>query len=194
MLDGWVDGRVTPPPSRSDDFRVGDVDGDHALDHPAVQLPEVACPLGVYYEFPPGVKEPGRTGFVPFLDTRRPAVNADTETPPPGFQEDWLEPLDSRGRPLDMNRNGVRDTRESVEEAWKRRRVEGQRFGVLEPDESFTPERYARCVIAAATALTEAGLLSDAALFHYIDQARAFRPAPASAVPRPSTISAEGRR
>ena len=186
MLDGWVDGRVTPPPSRSDDFRVGDVDGDYRLDHPAIQLPEAACPLGVYYEFPPGVKAPGRTGFAPYLDVSRPAVNADTEPLPPGFKEEWLEPLDSRGRPLDMNHNSVRDTRESVEEAWRRRRVEGQRYGTLEADEAFTPGQYARCVVAAASELAGAGLLSEAAMFHYLEQATAFQKNPGAAAPKPA--------
>lgn len=175
LLDGWVDGRVVPPPTRSDDYRAADLDGDYRLDHPAVQLPEVACPLGVYYEFPPGVKAPGRTGFAAFLDRPRPAVNADGEALPPGFDEAWLEPLDSRGRPLDMNRNTVRDTRESVEEAWKRRRVEGQRYGTLDVDESFTPARYARCVIDVASELNRAGLLSEEALFHYVEEALTFR-------------------
>jgi hypothetical protein len=163
MLDGWVQGRVTPPPTRSDDYRVGDVDGDFRLDHPAVRLPEVACPLGVYYEFPPGVDSPGRTGFTPFLMHSRPSVNADTEKPPAGFDETWLEPLDSRGRPVDMNSNGVRDTRESIEQAWQRRRIAGERTGVLEAREPFTPDRYARCVVRVAADLAEAGLLSDAA-------------------------------
>jgi hypothetical protein len=175
MLDLWVHGRVTPPPSRSDDYRVGDLDGDFRLDHPAVRLPEVACPLGVYYEFPPGVDSPGRTGFAPFLTQSRPSVNADTEKPPAGFDESWLEPLDNRGRPVDMNGNGVRDTRESVEQAWQRRRIEGERTGVLEANEPFTPDRYARCVVRAASDLAEAGLLSGSALFHYIAEAERFR-------------------
>jgi hypothetical protein len=172
MLDGWVEGRVTPPPTRSDDYRVADLNGDFALDHPAIRLPEVACPLGVYYEFPIGVEDPGSTGFAAYLDTRRPAVNADMEALPAGFKEEWLEPLDSRGRPLDMNGNGVRDTRDSVEDAWKRRRVNGERSGVLDPDESFTAERYAQCVIESASELVKAGLLTEAALTHYKEQAR----------------------
>jgi hypothetical protein len=194
MLDGWVEGRIVPPPTRSSDYRVADVDGDLKLDHPAIQLPEVACPLGVYYEFPPGVKTPGSTGFAPFLDTARPKVNADTEPLPAGFDEAWLEPLDSRGRPLDMNGNRVRDTRESVEEAWRRRRIEGERFGTLNLDESFTPEKYALCVIQSASELANQGLLSKAALFHYIESAMKFRegerPAPAPAV---SSVQAGGQ-
>lgn len=175
MLDGWVEGAITPPPTRSDDARVGDVDGDRVLDHPAIQLPEIACPLGVYYEFPPGVKVPGRTGFAPFLDSPRPALNADTTAIPESFDPEWLEPLDSRGRPLDMNRNGVRDTRETVEQAWRRRRIDGARFGVLDDDQVFTWNRYASCVVQAASALAEAGLLSEEALLHYIEEALAAR-------------------
>jgi hypothetical protein len=151
------------------------VNGDFALDHPAVRLPEVACPLGVYHEFPAGVDRPGRTGFAAFLRQARPSVNADTEPLPPGFDESWLEPLDGRGRPLDMNENGVRDTRESVEQAWTRRRIHGERTGVLDAGEAFTPERYARCVIQVASDLADDGLLSDAALFHYVAEADRFR-------------------
>jgi hypothetical protein len=194
LLDGWVEGTATPPPTRSDDYRVADLDGDFRLDHPAIQLPEVACPLGQYHEFPEGVKVPGQTGFTPYLDTPRPAVNADTEPLPPGFQETWLEPLDSRGRPLDMNHNGVRDTRESVEEAWKRRRVEGQRLGTLEAHETFSPAKYAQCVAAVASELAESGLLSGPALVHYLQQAVAFQGVPAAPPPSSQAMSASVKR
>ncbi len=84
-----------------------------------------------------------------------------------------------------MNHNSVRDTRESVEEAWRRRRIEGQRYGTLEADEAFTPGQYARCVVAAASELAGAGLLSEAAMFHYMEQATAFQKNPGAATPKP---------
>ena len=76
----------------------------------------------------------------------------------------------------------------------QRRRIEGERFGTLNLDESFTPEKYALCVIQSASELANQGLLSKAALFHYIESAMKFRegerPAPAPAV---SSVQAGGQ-
>jgi hypothetical protein len=52
MLDAWVDRGVKPPPTRSDWLELGDVDRDGDIEHPALASPEVACPLGVYHQFP----------------------------------------------------------------------------------------------------------------------------------------------
>ena len=49
MLDAWVDKGVVPPPMRSDWEELGDVDDDGVIENPGLSLPEVACPLGVYY-------------------------------------------------------------------------------------------------------------------------------------------------
>ena len=182
MLDDWSEKGTAPFPTRSDDYNLGDPDRDGVLENPAVQLPEIACPTGVYYEFPPGVSNPGSTGFAPYLKTPHFPINADT-TPllvkdrvrnslgKPDFQEAWLEPLDSRGRPLDMNHNHVRDTRESVEQAWQRRGVEGEKHGSLGPDEKLSHVRYVACVATVASELFEQRFLSDSAVEHYIQKA-----------------------
>ena len=89
----------------------------------------------------------------------------------PDFDEKWLEPLDSRGRPLDMNHNHVRDTRETIEQAWKRRASEGEQYGILGPDETLTHARYVSCVARVASELAEQRLISDSAMVHYIEEA-----------------------
>ena len=182
VLDDWSEKGIEPDPTLSDDYNLGDADRDGVLENPAVELPEIACPTGVYYEFPPGVSRPGSTGFAPYLDTPRFPINADT-TPllakdrlqnslgRPDFKEEWLEPLDSRGRPLDMNHNHVRDTRETVEQAWKRRGVEGEKHGTLGPDEVLTHARYVVCVATVASELFEQKFLSSSAVIDYITKA-----------------------
>ncbi|MBI4446434.1 MAG: hypothetical protein HY645_11060 [Acidobacteria bacterium] len=172
LLDRWVEQGIQPPPTHSDALYLGDANGDGILEHPAIALPEVACPLGVYAEFL-GPKRPGSTGFAAYLPEPQIPLNADTTPLPEGFSQDWLEPIDSRGRPLDMNRNGVRDTRESIAQAWQRRWREGKKTGVLAPGESFTSERYASCVTQSATILHREGFLSEAAMKHYIQEAQA---------------------
>ena len=52
MMDAWVDKGVAPPPTRSDWTVLGDVDGDGTIENPAVAVPDVACPLGVFFPFP----------------------------------------------------------------------------------------------------------------------------------------------
>jgi hypothetical protein len=69
-----------------------------------------------------------------------------------------------------MNGNGVRDTRESIAEAWQRRWLEGQRYGTLAPGLKLTRARYLACVAEAASDLFGSGLLSEAALLHYLRQ------------------------
>jgi hypothetical protein len=83
------------------------------------------------------------------------AVNADTEPIPTGFDPKWLEPLDSRGYLVDMNWNTVRDTRDSIAQAWRRRMTAGKKYGVLEYNEPFTHTTYVKCVTAVATDLSE---------------------------------------
>jgi len=143
ILDQWVDRGVEPPPSRSDDSSLAA--------KPAVALPEVACPLGVYYAFP----------------TDGPAQFADTNTTFAPFDGAGLEPLNRRGELVDMNENGVRDERDSVEAAW-------QRIGLLSAQEAFTPERYAACVEKAAVGLAEERLLPWRVVEHYRSEAARF--------------------
>jgi len=174
VLDRWVEEGVEPPPTRSDLLFLGDVDRDRVIENPAIELPEIACPLGVYYEFPPGVLRPGRTGFAPYLKETRPSHNADTTPTPAGYDESWLELLNSKGRLLDMNGNGVRDTRESITQAWQRRGEQGKEYGTLAPGEEFTHGHYASCVATVASDLFRDRLLSRPALLYYLRQALDF--------------------
>ncbi|HZU04560.1 MAG TPA: alpha/beta hydrolase domain-containing protein [Chloroflexota bacterium] len=156
VLDAWVAQGVEPPPTRSDSYLLGDVDRDGIREHPAVALPEVACPTGVYYVFPEGV-DPGRRG------TQLTAFAA--------YDGASLEPLDSRGFLVDMNHNGIRDQRETISQAWQRRLHEGETSGVLAPGETLTPQQYVSCVERAASELVAQRLLSREALAYYLEQA-----------------------
>jgi len=151
---------------------LGDADGDGQIENPAVQLPEVACPIGVYIEYAKGAPRPGRTTFVPYLKEPRHVINADTEDLPPGFDREWLEPLDARGYVVDMNKNKVRDTRENVTQAWQRRGREGEKYGILAPDETLTHQHYVQCVSEVTAELVEQNLLSRNAQTYYVRNAR----------------------
>jgi hypothetical protein len=70
-----------------------------------------------------------------------------------------------------MNHNHVRDTRESVEQAWRRRAVEGEHYGTLGPDQKLTHARYVACVASVASELFEQRFLSGTAVVHYIKEA-----------------------
>lgn len=188
MLDRWVDEGLEPPPTRSDAWYLGDADHNGTIENPALELPEVACPTGIYHEFAVGTKRPGSTGFTPFLDQPHISINADTTPLPPGFDEKWLEPLDARGRPFDMNGNGVRDTRESIGQAWQRRWREGKRYGILKPGEAFSHGKYVSCVAQSAADLYRQGFLSETAMLHYIQEASK------SAVGEPAASSAPAER
>jgi hypothetical protein len=138
MLDAWVDDGVAPPPSRTDDPR------ESGKAQPALAMPEIACPLGVYYPSPNSTA--GATKFAPFTGQ-------------------GLEPLDEAKVFVDMNRNGVWDERETPERAWRR-------LGLLAANEPFTKERYAACVEKAARSLVADGFLSEANAAAYVQQAK----------------------
>ena len=140
LLDAWVDRGMAPPPSRSDDPAVRQGGAGPA----AIAMPEIACPLGVYFPYPNSVA--ATTAFA-------------------AFTGQGLEPLDQAKVFVDMNRNGVWDQRETVERAW-------QRLGLLGPGEGFTRDRYVSCVQASARALVTDGLLSDNNATWYVNQAR----------------------
>ena len=147
MLDAWVDKGVPPPPTRSDWVELGDVNGDGVVEHAALAFPEVACPLGVYRQYPPssGTNGSGSTFFS-------------------AFTGEGLEPLDGRGVFVDMNANGVWDFRETPAEAWRR-------LGLLQKDEPFTREKYAACVRDAAERLGKDGFFSAKTVQLYTDLA-----------------------
>ena len=143
-LDAWVDKGVAPPPTRSDWSVLGDVDGDGTIENPAVAVPDIACPLGVYFPFPNSTA--GSTSFAAFTGK-------------------GLEPLDGNNVFVDMNRNGIWDFRESPTQAW-------QRLGLLKKGESLTPAAYAGCVQAVAEQLRKDGFFSDKTVAWYVDQAK----------------------
>ncbi|MGH9387320.1 MAG: alpha/beta hydrolase domain-containing protein [Vicinamibacterales bacterium] len=140
MLDAWVERGTQPPPSRSDDPQVA----RGGTNLPSIALPEIACPLGVYFPFPNSVA--GTTSFAAFTGR-------------------GLEPLDQLKVFVDMNRNGVWDQRETVEQAWRR-------MGLLGVNETLTRDRYASCVQSAARSLVSDGFLSETSAARYVEQAR----------------------
>lgn len=147
LLDAWVDKGIAPPPNRSDWPELGGADGDGVL-RPALTMPEVACPLGVYYQFPPSRGEDGdtATSFAAFTG------------------EPNLEPLDGRKVFVDMNANGLWDYRETPTEAWRR-------LGLLGRGEELTRERYVACVERAAQRLASDGFFSAQTVQWYVQQA-----------------------
>jgi hypothetical protein len=70
-----------------------------------------------------------------------------------------------------MNGSGVRDTKESITQAWQRRAREGYRTGILGSDETLTHEKYVSCVCEVASDLYKQGFLSGKAMTFYIKQA-----------------------
>lgn len=139
MIDAWVERGVAPPSMRSDDPRLR-----AAGVQPAIAMPEIACPLGVYHPFPNSVA--GTTAFAAFTGK-------------------GLEPLDQQKVFVDMNRNGIWDERETPEQAWRR-------LGLLGANEPFTRDKYAACVEKTARALASEGFFSEATANTYIDQAK----------------------
>jgi hypothetical protein len=116
----------------------------------------VACPTGVYYTYPEGLQR-----FANYVTTFA------------SYDGSSLEPLDGRGRFVDMNHNNVRDQRETVEAAWHRRAEEGQRSGVLQPGQRLPLDRYVDAVEQVASKLVAQRLLSAAARDDYVERARA---------------------
>jgi hypothetical protein len=142
LLDKWVDRGIMPTASKED------VPGSE----PAIALPEIACPLGVYYADPADAPNDRRaaqtTGFA-------------------AFDGISLEPLDFLGNFVDMNGNGIRDIRETVTQAWRR-------LGLLESDREFTRGRYTACVSQAANKLVQEGFLPPRVAAWYQKEADTF--------------------
>ena len=158
-LDSWVEKDAPPPPTMSDSADLGGRNNDGTIKNPAIALPEVACPLGVYYIFP-----------VYYVAPR--GVNSERrggqETAFAAFDGTNMEPLDSRGVFIDMNADGVRDKRETVSQAW-------QRLGLLKPGHKLTQAAYANCVNTAASKLVKEGLLPKKVGEYYVEQANKAR-------------------
>jgi len=147
LLDNWVEKDIAPPPSKSDWFELGDVDGDGVIENEAIALPEVACPLGLYYQYPPSRGE-GGIGWTGFAT----------------FDSQSLEPQDGRGVFVDMNLNRYLDHRESVDQAW-------HRLGLLKPGEKFSRSKYQACVEAAVGKLKQEKLITERVAARYIQEA-----------------------
>jgi hypothetical protein len=161
MLDAWVERGEAPPPDRSDWVGVGDSDGDGNVDRPAIALPEVSCPLGDYYQFPPGGGV-GITGFARFDGEGLEPLDGRSDA----GKEEWFEQISF----ADMNRNASRDFRETVTQAWRRLRL-------LESNETVTPPKYTACVNAAVDDLASAKFLTPSVARLYREQAA--KPLPA---------------
>ena len=146
-LDEWVEKGIAPTPTKADAGELADNGG--GSNQTAAALPEVACPMGVYFAFPPQL-DPGRRGG--------------QETAFAAFDGTNLEPLDGRGVYVDMNGNGMRDKRESLTQAW-------QRLGLLKPSQQMTSTAYQSCVKEAATKLVKQGLLPAKVGEYYVDKA-----------------------
>ena len=148
LLDNWVEEDIAPPATQSDWLELGDVDGDGVNENEAIALPEVDCPLGLYYPYPQGMDERMSgmfTGFASFDDQR-------------------LEPQDGRGVFVDMNLNRYLDHRESVDQAW-------HRLGLLKRGEKFSRSKYQACVEAAVDKLKQEKLITERVAARYIQQA-----------------------
>jgi hypothetical protein len=143
-LDAWVDKGVEPPPTRSDWGVLGDANNDGTIENPAVAVPDIACPLGVYFPFPNSTG--GSTSFAAFTGK-------------------GLEPLDGNKVFVDMNRNGIWDYRETPAQAW-------QRLGLLKKGESLTAAAYTACVQNTAEQLRKDGFFSDKTVAWYVDRAK----------------------
>jgi Alpha/beta hydrolase domain len=144
MMDAWVEKGVSPPPTRSDWTVLGDVNGDGTIENPAVAVPDIACPLGVYFPFPNSTA--GSTSFAPFTGK-------------------GLEPLDGNNVFVDMNRNGLWDFRETPTQAW-------QRLGLLKKGETLTSAAYVACVQTTAEQLRKDGFFSDKTVAAYVERAK----------------------
>jgi hypothetical protein len=143
MLDAWVDKGTAPPATHSDDPSLGG-GTDVAVERPALAYPDVACPLGVYYNYPETTS--GATAFAAFTGK-------------------GLEPLNGKNVWIDMNRNGVWDYRETPTQAWRR-------LGLLSKTETLTRDKYVACVTAAADALRKGGFFSDKTFSDYVARAK----------------------
>ena len=91
------------------------------------------------------------------------------------FDGQGLEPFDGKGpvktsednwfyNYVDMNRNGYRDFRETVTQAWRR-------LGLLQHHEAFSRSKYTSCVQAAVETLRAEKFLSPKTAQFYVERA-----------------------
>lgn len=142
MLDSWVTRGAAPPPS------IAGPPGDMSVSQ-QLQLPDIACPMGIRYPWPYPDGGPTETGFMPYGNGTN------------------LEPVNSQGVLVDVNGDGYRDTLPSLNQAWRQ-------LGLIGPGQSVTKATYDQCVAHAADGLEAHHLLSAAAVTQYTDQALEF--------------------
>jgi len=171
-LVDWVLQGKQPPPTRVDAFDVWEVDKQAG---PAIQLPDTACPRGEFHTYmnrPDGTSVGSSPAlFVPYLTELRPQINED-QTRPPGFKDEWLEPLNRDGYLIDMEGSGHRMTRPTIQQIWHIRYREGKKTGVLKPYQKLTREVYTTCVTDVVNQLHADGLLTKEAQQWYIEKSK----------------------
>jgi hypothetical protein len=155
ILDAWADKGIAPPPDHADYAELGDVDQDNIIENGPLQLPDIACPLGVHHIWSTPRGSQSSTGFT-------------------AFSGKGLEPIDRRGRVgkdifsfynyVDMNNNTYRDHIETMTEAWKR-------LGLIKPSETFSRAAFQSCVQASADKLLKDRFLTPKVAKWYVDQA-----------------------
>lgn len=141
-LDEWVERGIAPPPSKAD------IDIGFGNQKSAIDMPETACPLGVYHDSPAskGSSGSGTTGLAL-------------------FQGKGVEPVDGRSMFVDMNGNGIRDQQETMTQAWRR-------LGLLRGDETFSRDKYVACVQRAVDTLRKENLLTEKGAQLYLKEAK----------------------
>jgi len=172
VLVDWVLEGKQPPATRVDAADVWELDPTAG---PAIELPETACPRGI---FRPYMTRPDGTSvgsspalFVPYLTELHPQIN-ENQKRPPGFKDEWLEPLDRKGYLVDMTGSHHRMTRPTIAQMWHVRYREGKKTGVLRTDEDLTRDIYVQCVTGVVNSLRAAGLLTEQAQKWYIEKAK----------------------
>jgi len=141
LLDNWVEKGVSPPVTKSAEAGVG-------ASPDAVSLPDVACPLGQYFAYPPMLGEDGvgSTGFA-------------------AYDGESLEPLNGLIQLVDMNGDGKRGKRETVTDAWRR-------IGLLKVGEAFNRDKYVSCVESTVAKLKADRFITDKVAERYVQDAK----------------------
>ena len=158
ILDAWVDKGTQPPPIKSDWATLSDPNDIGNDENLSLRLPEISCPTGVYYIFPPsaGPTGQGTTGFAAFTGKD-------------------IEPLDGRGpvkadednlmhNYVDMNRNATRDPVETMTQAWRR-------LGLIGPHDKFSRAAYTACVQRTVDKLLKERFITQKTAKFYMERA-----------------------
>ena len=152
-LDEWVEKNNAPTSNKADAAELVDKNGAGSNGNTAVALPEIACPLGVYFAYPPQL-DPGRRGG--------------QETALAVFDGANLEPLDGRGTFVDMNGNGTHDKRETLAQAW-------QRLGLLKAGQKMSSSAVSQLRKKLEPKLVKQGLLPAKVGEYYVEKAAKMR-------------------